>query len=647
MPLMAIAKVEPKRAGTERLRPMRSAPRSGLIGRLFALAAAAGCCGGCSLLFHADAYECTTTPDCTNRGGAFSNTICQAGICVSPQDAAVSKDAGRDREKSEGDVGGADAGDGGPPCSSYTDCANWLQAQSLDYETACDVDRGRCVQLTSEQCPYAIGDYKETESIPPIFVGAFSIFPSGDPTSTPSYENYALAIKDFQSAGGIPVGGKQRMPVAVLCNAQGTAKDIGTSMSFLANSVHVSSLVAALDATTLAEQYGNYGYNTPANLFFVNPFGSDSTLNNASKGQLFDMLGDPSGLVDAYAAILPRIESYVRHNPPWLLDSTTQLRVAAVVGSALVLDNLSSDVEQSSSFTWNAGQSVASGGPTSTFLQVPISISTLNGQLLTALSDNEWQALVAKLLAFKPHVIVSFGSDEFVHLLQQLEVEWTPGDAGQGPLPFYLLSPYNADSALLQDWIGTPSTSAAALSRISRVVGIEYADPSSSSPPGSVLAQYDQEFLGAYPTGSDQEGNYYDAMYFAVDALVGAGKKPPLNGTEAASGMVQLVLGSGAPCNMGPAGMDCVFNALQTTTQGVNLLGTLGPPVFNVTTGARTSPGDVYCLMPNSGGDAGAADTGADAGSTTAVYTYDVLRLENDNNPDAGWAEKFPCYSGF
>jgi hypothetical protein len=625
---------------------MRIATTSGLIRRLFAFTAAAAWCGGCSLLFHADAQQCTTNTDCTSREEPFTNTICKAGICVP----TTTPEAGSDTGKSDAHAEtGTDANvDAGTPCpNGYSDCMSLQATNFSQAQFACDHDTNTCVQLTSTECPYVLGDYMETLNIPPIFVGAFATFPVDDPTSDPSYQNYELAINEFKAAGGIPIGpggSVTRMPVAILCNDVG---DTAQSVPFLA-AAHVTSLVAALDSATLKTTFANYGFGQTfgdgnKGLFFVNPFGADSTLTALSRGQqLWHMLGVPSDLTSAYVTIMPRIEHYIRNNSPWNLGPTAPMRVAVVQGNAQVLDDLASAVENA--ISWNNGTSNPSisggsdGGPPATYNAQSISISSLNA------SDNastyNYNTVVSNLLAFMPHVIISFGADEFVFLLEQLELQWTPA---QGPLPFYLLSPYNAfpTGAGLQQYIG-PASSPQAKDRLVRFAGINYASPTSS-----VFAPYQANFVQEFnPDGGTaspgaNNNQYYDAMYFAIDSLIGAGKVPPISGADVGEGMLNLINRSNPVCDMGPVpNMACVFNALDKTPGNVSLLGTLGPPSFDPTTGARESQGDVYCMLPQPAvGDGGVA--------MIPTFDYDVLRLVPGADGGFTWEGTFPCYGGF
>jgi hypothetical protein len=605
---------------------MRIATTSRFIGRLFAFTAAVAWCGGCSLLFHADAQQCTTTQDCVARN--FANTMCVAGACVS---VLSSLDSGTESGKSDaGDAGNPDV-DAGTPCKSYSDCEDFAQPP---YVSGCDPDTLTCVQLTTAECPYVLGDYTESMHTPPIFVGAFAYFPSTSPMSDPSFQNYQLAIDEFTTAGGIPTGPSNgsgyRMPVAVICNV--SAPDPTAPMQNLQNA-HVRSVVAALDSATLATMFTDYGAGTAANLFFINPYAADTNLTGLTEGnQLWSMLGDPSDLAPAYVAIMPRIENYVRTKAPWSLGPTAPLKVAIVTGQATVLNDLSGSV-QTSGISWNNGAGSPTIGNAATFQSYAIMMSSLNGQDPTISTySSMFTTIENNLIAFQPHVIISFGADEFVWLLTQLDAMW-PNNTP----PFYLLGPYNAGDQNVVNWIGPQSTLPSQQAEIARVAGINYASPTSS-----VLTPYQARFVsqfmpdGGSASASANESNYYDAMYFAIDSLIGAGK-PPFLGNHVGNGMGQLILASGAACDMGPgdAGFMCVNMALDNTTTGVSLLGTLGPAIFNPKTNARVSQGDVYCMMGVSGQE--------------AYFDYDVLRL--GPNPEGGGqvlAGTLPfCYGGF
>jgi hypothetical protein len=595
---------------------MKRAPRVPRVAGVAAVSAALSSLGalggaGCSLLFHASAAQCATTSDCAARGADFAGLVCVSGSCV-PPDAPV--DAGD----------GGDGGDGGTgtPCTHYADCPSTNAAHP---EVACDVDRQTCVQLTTEECPFVIGDYQVsmTGSRNPIFVGAFAQLPTGEPQSDVSFVNYALAQHDFAGVGGIPAGpgAGLRTPVFVVCNDQG---DIAGAMAHLVSDVHVPAVIAALSSKVLGATFSNVNLTSSSDapkVFFMNPFGADRTLTSLpTAGLLWHMLGQPSDLVPAYQALFPRVEAHVRAVRG--LDPGAPMKVATVTPQSTLPIDLNGAVNPA--LTWTGGPATAQN--TANYLDVELSASTLDALTIAQI---DVKPAVSKLVAFQPDVVLSYGSEEVINLIETFEL--TPGSTR----PFYVLGPYNTGSTILITWIGNLD------SRRTRFVGINYA----ATQDNPVLAAYQQHFLDANPTGvSDQGDNYYDAAYFTLYALVAAGRAGDLTGKSVALGMPHLVYTDGTPYDVGPTAISGVLTALTTLgTTGIGLVDTIGPPQFNNTTGARITPGDVYCINRNT---QASPDGGLDL---TPYYDYDVL-TPRDAGPDAvppALEGTYPCYDGF
>jgi hypothetical protein len=579
---------------------------------LLACTLAAAFSGGCSFLFHADARQCSASSDCGARGFAGYTCEVATGTCVAPVSSLP--EAGAE--------GGVDAG----ACQSYSDCP--VPTNTNHVEVACDVDTSRCVQLTTDECPYVIGDYKGAAGPAPVFIGAFATIPTnGPPQAHPSYLNYQLALNEFAGQGGIQLGTALRMPVAVVCD---DTADPALVMSHLVNDVHVPALVAAIPSTTLRTTFSNVNGSTGATpkVFFINPFGADSTLTSlTTNGLLWHMLGQPSDVAPAYAAFFPDVEAYARKTQNLVMadGGAVPMRVATVTASSTDTLDLAAAVKPL--LQWNGGPAVAQNP---NYTDVVISQSTLDGFTVDQIDVS---GAVASLLQFQPNVVVSFGSEEFVKLVETLEFEWT-----SGPRPFYILGPYNSESTGLLSWIAGDE------SRRIRLGGINFASVANNP----VLSDYDTRFIAAYPEGQDlvDEENYYDAMYFTVYALVAGGGAPNLTGTNLANGMPRLVAPAppGVPFDMGPADIGNVTQQLVLSSKPVSLIGTLGPPAFNSTTGARESEGDVYCV--------GRYPPGGDAGSALPYYATDVLRLQDadggapaDGGP-AALQGTFSCFDG-
>lgn len=535
---------------------------------------------------------------------------------------------------------------------------------------ACNVDTGQCLQLTTTECAYVIGNYCGTENqpsptYPPIFLGAFAVFPSNAPESDPSYLNYELAVNEFSSyAPGMPVGPgtSGRTPVVVACDVNGS---LDQGMQHLIGDLGVPTIVAPIEPlSTLATTFQTYAFpgKNPfdggagyGGTFIINPFGADSTLTDPATfptdGLLWHMLGQPSDLAPAYSAFMPIVEAYVRsHSFPNLPDGgtlgpTAPMKVATITAPNQLLADLATAAN--AVLTWNdggtvqqnmgdAGMETADAGvcpcqPGSNYCALELNGSTLNG---TSYADIDYAQVASCLAQFSPQVVISYASEEFVYVIEALE----PNPNLQ---PFYLISPYNDQDGLLANWI----ISSQSQNRAERVAGINFA----SAVDPTVLDAYEARFTNSADlpgttgaAGLGQE-NYYDAMYFAIYSLATAGRKI-VTASALSSGFPNLI-GQSPPLpgsqvlDVGPGSqMGTIFSDIDNG-ETISLVGTLGPPNFNQVTGSRISQGDVYCITY----------TAADAGPGTVSYTEDVLRLANvdgGSQPDGGGAltGNFSCY---
>jgi hypothetical protein len=399
-------------------------------------------------------------------------------------------------------------------------------------------------------------------------------------------------------------------------------------MQHLVGDLNVPAVIAALPSADLKALFDNYGYGQPANVFVVNPFGADSTLTALTRGQQFwHMLGAPGDTAPVYQPLLARVEAYVRTpsstlsttSQPWGLGSGS-LRVAAVTANATVLTDLASAVLPT--LSWNHGSDQAISGD-SNFDSEKISDSVLN----SSSASPDVSAAVAGILAFQPHVIVSFASDEFVTLLQTVEIKW-PNSVPWKPV--WILSPYNFQNAGLVVWANSLPA------KLSRLVGVNVA-----STTNSVTANYNTNFVAANPTLSTDFNNCYDATYFAVDSLVAASNLTtrPFAGDDLGQGMLRLISVAGTPYDMGSGDIDHVSASLTTSSNAsIELIGTLGDPIFSTQTGARITQGDVYCLEvqpPSQGG-----------GAPSTVYVPDAMRLVVPGDGGVPTLTGTPCFSG-
>ncbi|HXX66986.1 MAG TPA: hypothetical protein VEK07_07390 [Polyangiaceae bacterium] len=614
--------------------------------------AAAALSGGCSVLFHADASQCSTDSDCRDRGALFEGYTCSLGTCIPPVIPNL-----------EG--GPSDGGMLAQACTKNSDC---LEAgmDPCHSNVACNVDNGQCLQLTTPECGFVIGDYCGTEdqpspTYPPIFLGAFAVFPTMTPLSDPSYLNYELAVDEFQGyTPGLPVGpamNGNRTPVVVACDVQATS--LVPAMQHLIGDLGVPAIVAPIEPLSqLATIFATYCLpgNNPfdggagyGGTLMINPFGADSTLTNQTTfptdGLLYHMLGQPTDVVPAYAAFLPLVENYVRTHIQDLPDGgtlgpTAPMKIATVWAPNQLLTDLGNGV--TGILTWNGGQSTAAdAGPPpapdagacpcqsdSNYCALQLNDSTLNGATASTI---DYMSVASCLLDYGPQVIISFASEEFIYVLDEIESQ-------PNMRPFYLLSPYNDQDLLLASIV--QESPPLAVDRDQRLAGIDFA----SALDPTVLDAYQTRLInlpGGTGTMALGQENYYDAMYFAIYALATVGRKV-VTGPELITGFPNLI-GQSPPLpasqvqDVGPGTqMGTIFSDIDNG-ETISLVGTLGPPNFNPVTGSRISQGDVYCLSYADGGG--------------VSYDVDVLRLANVDGgpaPDGGGAltGTFPCYPG-
>jgi hypothetical protein len=200
--------------------------------------------------------------------------------------------------------------------------------------------------------------------------------------------------------------------------------------------------------------------------------------------------------------------------------------------------------------------------------------------VLEVVNPNNSQALTA-LVAYQPDIVLGLVSREIVPLIPQFEGQVS------GEKPFYLLSPYvfaRTDLAQQAFIHG-------------RLLGVNFGaaeDP-------SLYELYLSKLRSTYQVDFELAGteNFYDAAYYLMYALVGAGDPARLTGKEVALGMTRLIDGR-IDFNVGSANASSVVGTLRGDPNSeISLVGTMGPPDFNTSTGARRGRATIYCIDEN------------------------------------------------
>lgn len=519
-----------------------------------------------------------------------------------------------------GDLGGAGGAAAAPArdsCESHADCTR----THADEPYHCRASDRSCVPLRTEACPLVLrptsSSGQPADADPNVIVvGAFAWINPLDLQSSTAVYNYQLALEELSGAkvGGLPVHGSyavRRPVVIVVCNNDSEAAKrepelIQDGLRHLVETLEVPGLVGALlpgDLRAAGE------YAIMHDVFLVSPQGAtDAVVNLDDGGRVWTMLGQPADLAPTYREVVRRVEGSVRSS--WS-DVPERLRFAAVVTE----EPLDTDLfEHASSVMRPNSQSVLDnidGGTWRTW----------------TLTDSEPPEAIAQAIAeFSPHVVVSFAGEPFTGpqgVMTRLEQVWggVSAPAGTRPRPFYVLSPTNHASAhqvqalldnLAQNGFAAP---------YGRVVGVGVAPPADRS----LHRDYLVRLLSKYPNAQREGENYYDALYYLLYAVYGAGSVE-LNGASIAAGMQRLVSGR-VELQVGPAAISEVFGALAPPEGKIRLLGTLGPPDFDLVSGVRKSLGSIYCFA-------------AQGGLQSHVLVYDPATGELVGDPS-------PCFESF
>jgi hypothetical protein len=237
--------------------------------------------------------------------------------------------------------------------------------------------------------------------------------------------------------------------------------------------------------------------------------------------------------------------------------------------------------------------------------------------LRVAVADEPTPDVSQVIQALRPEksadIIISLGGAEFIDpILKELQYTVGPPAVPRVQQPFYLLSPRNAFDRTMTsgDYFNYNGREKV----LNKSAGINYASVEDSTLYDEYLNAIQTRFQGQ--TGLEGRENMYDAAYFMLYALSAAALGgADFDGDDVVSGMKALVDGS-EMATVGPGpNSDMISRVLTTLKTGgkVTLVGTLGPPDFNAATGARRSPGSVWCVD-----------------NTTQEVRFDVLRLDTE-----------------
>lgn len=573
----------------------------------------------CSIVRDLSVDQCKTDGDCRKFG---DYSCSEENVCV----ARTTSTSGSSNGGSESQGGTEPSGGtAGAPvvaeCETNKDCIEAHEGEPY----VCREDA--CVPLTiPDHCPYVVAGTEEnpteylTKPGKPIIFGAYVPIDAANPEGHPYTLIYRFAVEEFMQA---TLGGVDGRPfVMVLC--QSTKPDLQASVAHLADTVQVPAILATLPSADLATVY-NEVKSRPRPVFLLGPFEADSSLISLDEGgQLWHMLGPVTDLVPTYVPLFALAESYVRNEIRLAQDRDKPVKVAIVntdLTYSLDLANVLPGKVSVNGHLLNAKEN----DDYYTRIQVKV-LGKESGDIDTA-------GVIGDLSeAGAADIVVSLGGGEFIDPV--LKAIQAPRSLEQSP--FYILSPRNTFDPLLSTasyYFGTPEGSGMTwLDKIS--AGVNYASVEDSSLYDKYLKDIQARYQGQ--GGLESRENMYDAAYFMLYSLAAASfaSSDDFDGDDVVNGMKALIGGStDATVGLGEEG-DMINFVLAILSNGgkVKLEGTLGPPNFNPLSGARSSPGSVWCVSKPGG---------------MPTVNFDMLRLDPEMPTQLKLSGSDFCYPRF
>jgi len=518
--------------------------------------------GSCTLISDLSGDQCETDADCSGRGEAFASTICSPQkICVPP-----------------GSLG----------CSSNQDCID--QNGGLPFICKNPGVGEDCTPLLKKDlCFNVVGDVSDDNVLILgfMFPGSGDLaFLSNDLTIPPM----ELALKEFAETGnGLPIGpnGTRRPLAVVACDE---LVDPTGAADYLINTIGVPAILGPGTAGQTIQIGQDEAF---ANNVLMFPPGHCATIEEEVQdgSLLWSVYPDGRTQADAMVKLVGKYEDRVRTEQGLSPDpAVDQIRVAMTVRGDAETQGLANYLQTVLMFNGktalaNSADDCSPTGPC--FLRRDYPDPDFNPD------PSIFDGVTADLLAFDPQIIIPVGLVETATpLLESIEANWT--DPTFRPLYGFLDGGFNPDPlsvAIVAD-LALPTPTGLA----SRLAGtVPYGDYG-----GDSWAAFNIRYNGLF--GKDAipiQEFWYDAIYLAAYAAVGAGQVPTLDGKALANGLLkvgnQQSPGSGTPINAGPTDINKAFAALSVGGE-IDYQGVVSPYDFDQSTGCAKSDYTVWCF---------------------------------------------------
>jgi hypothetical protein len=603
--------------------------RSVRHGTVLALASGiAAAAPACNFLLGFDTSQCSRDSDCARFGEAYT---CVSSTCVTT-DASIA-DAGTKAD--------APAETGQQGCQSNLQCnTNRMNASEHFF---CDKNpnsatRGQCVQIDYTDkagvvvCfvpPYSklYGSTANPDQLlddNDILIGAFAPTGGNDPVVGPVQYTYELAQEELHAAGGIPggTGSNGPRPLSIVyCNSDPAYVEEG--VQHLVNTLHVPAILALFSDTSMPYFMGKY--MVPNDVFTINAQETPFAMKNAAVNELlWNLLGTPDQLAPAFVDLMSKVETYARGRK---MDAgSAPIRVALVTSASdcpleFAIYNALSDPTTGLQFNgqnWQAN--LAAGNAKVIQTECPDTNQVTPGT---------YAPNVAEIVAFNPDVVIADTSQETGYIVPPVE-NTLYGEAGVTTLPIWILSTRNDQDVNVLAYLDTASNGESTTEKLTRFLGVQYADPADTSQVDAWMMRMQTQFAGTDPSTYAGRGNFYDAVFWLAYGYASAGPNAPVTGDSFKNGVRLLLSGQ----NVYPGDtltISKAFTTIANSPTGTTYYGTLAQPNYpKPATGIPQSSGSVYCYNQV---------------ANAIVANYDELVID----PDAGVLEwnpnVTPCFS--
>lgn len=500
---------------------------------------------GCNLIVDTKADQCAVDADCAGLGGG----ACVAGLCSS----------------------GAAARE----CSVNADCA------SRGAFTICNKARGTCAALKSKECATVEGDYADDDA---LIIGSILPTAGDDKDTGRAMENsIRLAIGDFvDSAGGVPMptGTKKRPFVLVGCNDNSDSDTAVVAAEHLVGTVGVPAIIGASFSGITIKVATKV--TIPGGALLISPSATSVAITDlADEGLVWRTAPSDVFQAQAIAKLMPSLEQSVRDE--LALGAGEPVRVAILHKGDAYGSGLGKALEKTL---------VVNGKPAlDPTNEAAFERYDYGNPDDAKTNPPSYADKVTKVVAFQPHVVMIFGTNEGVtDVFAPLVAKW-----GGGKRPRFLFS----DGGLVNDlWVKVGGDADLRKRVLGTIPGTN----------NQLFLSFKQTYKTKFSDGTDPAvfgaAGSYDASYLLAYASFASGEARP-TGAGLAKAFKRLV----PPGAKTAAGADAVNPALKALSggKGIDFDGASGPLDFDVATGDAPSDIQIWCLPGDASGNAASA----------------------------------------